>query len=387
VTRASSDLHVAQGSTWRQLAPALSMLLGAGAAGTHGDSRIPDGLDDERCVVVATSGSSGTPKRVRLPASALRDSGEATAEVLGGHGRWVLALPTHHVAGLQVVARSVLAGTEPVPLAPGAPFTAEAFATAVSRAGDAPRTYASLVPTQLHRLLQDDEGTAALASLDAVLLGAAAVDPRLLARARDAGARVVTTYGMSETAGGCVYDGVPLPGVQVRIDPADQRIHLSGPVLAQGYAGAPELTEAAFRVHEGRRWFVTGDRGAWRDGRLHVLGRVDDVVVTGGHKVEPAVVEAALRALPEITDAVVVGVPDEEWGQVVAALVVPAHPGAAGDLVRLRAALAATLPPHALPRQVVRRDAIPLLPSGKPDPARVRALLGAAAPPRASGRR
>jgi O-succinylbenzoic acid--CoA ligase len=384
VTRASSDLHVAEGSTWQQLAPALSALLGASGARAHGDSRVQDDLDDDRCVVVATSGSSGTPKRVRLPASALRASGGATADVLGGHGRWVLALPTHHVAGLQVVARSVLAGTEPVPLAPG-PFTAEAFAAAVSRAGDAPRTYASLVPTQLHRLLRDDEGTAALAALDAVLLGGAAADPTLLARARTAGARVVTTYGMSETAGGCVYDGVPLPGVEARVDPADQRIHLAGPVLAQGYADAPDLTEAAFQVHEGRRWFRTGDRGAWRDGRLHVLGRVDDVVVTGGHKVEPADVEAALRALPEIADAVVVGVPDEEWGQVVAALVVTAHPGAADDLVRLRAALAPTLPPHALPRQVVQRDAIPLLPSGKPDPARVRALLGAAAAPRASG--
>ncbi|MFK5635185.1 AMP-binding protein [Ornithinimicrobium sp. LYQ103] len=379
MTTGSPDLLVPAGSTWDQLFPALRTLLHE-ASGDEVCDRA-----DEPCVVVATSGSSGTPKRVRLPASALRASGEATAEVLDGHGRWVLALPTHHVAGLQVLARSVLAGTEPVAL-PAGPFTGGAFASAVSRAGGGSPTYASLVPTQVHRLLQDADGTAALASLDAVLVGGAAADPGLLRHAREAGARVVTTYGMSETAGGCVYDGVPLPGVVARLDPVDQRIHLAGPVLAQGYADAPDLTSTAFQVLEGRRWFVTGDRGSWQGGRLRVLGRVDDVIVTGGHKVEPRDVETALRALPGVTDAVVVGVPDEEWGQVVAAVVVPSRPtDPADDLARLRAALAPTLPAHALPRQVVLRDAIPLLPSGKPDPARAGALLRAAASPSAEG--
>ncbi|HSP60087.1 MAG TPA: AMP-dependent synthetase [Ornithinimicrobium sp.] len=358
-------------------------------------------------VVVATSGSSGRPKRVRLAGAALRASGEATATVLGGHGRWVLALPTHHVAGLQVLARSVLAGTVPVTLQEGAPFTAGTFARAVQEAGGADRgwgrggpdpqepgvpLYASLVPTQLHRLLADPLGTLAASRLDAVLLGGAAADPGLLVRAEAAGVRVVTTYGMSETAGGCVYDGVPLPGVLVRTDPGDGRIRIGGPVLADGYPEDTDLTASSFVVRDGERWFLTGDRGRLRDGRLEVLGRVDDLVVTGGHKVEPRDVETALRALPDVQDAVVVGVPDPEWGQVVAALLVPAAGagrvdgpapptppefGSGPDLARVREALSASLPRHALPRRVQLRDAIPLLPSGKPDRLQVARLLGA----------
>ena len=390
------DLVVPTGARWQDLAPRLRRILDPSAASPG------------PAVVVATSGSSGRPKRVRLSGAALRASGEATATVLGGHGRWVLALPTHHVAGLQVLARSVLAGTVPVALDAEAPFTADAFARAVQdaggRAGEGGHAgdgrvplYASLVPTQLHRLLADPVGTAAAAGLDAVLLGGAAAGPGLLATARAAGVRVVTTYGMSETAGGCVYDGLPLPGVLVRTDPVDDRVLLAGPVLADGYLDDPGLTASSFVVQEGSRWFVTGDRGRVRDGRLEVLGRVDDLVVTGGHKVEPRDVENALRALPDVQDAVVVGVPDPEWGQVVAALLVPtdgpgrpqtrppdtgsADASVAGptDLARLREVLAPGLPRHALPRRVTVRDAIPLLPSGKPDRLRVARLLGGTA--------
>ena len=371
------DLVVPAGARWQDLAPRLRRILDPAVARPG------------PAVVVATSGSSGRPKRVRLAGSALRASGEATATVLGGHGRWVLALPTHHVAGLQVLARSVLAGTVPVALDAEAPFTADAFARAVrdagGRAGEGVGAgvgrvplYASLVPTQLHRLLAAPGGRAAAARLDAVLLGGAAADPGLLATARAAGVRVVTTYGMSETAGGCVYDGRPLPGVLVRTDPVDDRVLLAGPVLADGYVDDPRLTASSFVVQEGRRWFVTGDRGRVRDGRLEVLGRVDDLVVTGGHKVEPRDVENALRALPDVRDAVVVGVPDAEWGQVVAALLVPADgtPTHLTDLARLREALSPALPRHALPRRVAVRDGIPLLPSGKPDRLRVARLLG-----------
>lgn len=358
-----TDHQVAPGATWTELAPLLrSVLDGAGA------------------LVVQTSGSSGTPKRVRLPGRALRASGEATAEVVGGHGRWVLALPTHHVAGLQVLARSALAGTEPVALDPGMPFRAAPFAAAVAALGpDEERRLTSLVPTQLRRLLAEPVGVEALRRVT-VLLGGTAADPGLLARAREAGARVLTTYGMSETCGGCVYDGAPLPGVRVRVDPGDDRISLGGPVLAAGYVDRPELTAERFRTDtDGTRWFLTDDRGLWRDGRLTVLGRVDDVIVTGGHKVEPGDVEAALRHLPGVGDALVVGLPDDEWGQRVAALLVPSAPPAAGAprprLDEVRAALAPTLPPHAVPRQIAWRDGIPLLDSGKPDRAAARATL------------
>ncbi len=378
MSAARGDLTVAAGATWDDLFPALDALL-------H-DRRDRTGSAD--AVVLATSGSSGTPKRVRLTGSALRASGEATAQVLGGHGRWVLALPTHHVAGFQVLARSALAGTVPVPVrtGPGMPFAAGPFAAAVAGLGQGAGEggdegdrlrLTSLVPTQLARLLDDPtgEGTEALRALDAVLLGGAAADPGLLERARTAGATVVTTYGMSETSGGCVYDGVPLPGVRVRVDDGDGRIRLGGPVLADGYAGDPALTAERFVEDEDGRWFRTDDRGAWRDGRLHVLGRVDDVIVTGGHKVEPRDVEQALRRLPAVADALVVGLPDPEWGQAVAALVVPVGPGEPPSLPDLRDALSGTLPPHARPRRVAWRDGIPLLESGKPDRAAARAEL------------
>lgn len=331
----------------------------------------------DEAVVVATSGSSGTPKQVRLTGAALRASGEATARALGGHGRWLLALPTDHVAGLQVLARSVLAGTEPVPLPAGMPFTPASFAAAARElAGSGGRRYVSLVPTQLHRLLEDPDGTRAAATFDAVLVGAAATDPALLDRAREAGVRVVTTYGMSETCGGCVYDGRPLDEVRVRLD--DGRIWLAGPVLAEGYVDDQALTDAHFVQHDGRRWFVTDDRGRLdpATGLLRVLGRVDDVIVTGGRKVEPRDVEAALLALPTVGQAAVVALPDPEWGQVVAALVAPAHPvDRSPTPEELREAVRTALPPHAVPRRIVVGDGLPLLPTGKPDRAQVRAVL------------
>ncbi|WP_228255061.1 o-succinylbenzoate--CoA ligase [Ornithinimicrobium avium] len=359
------DLAVPPGATWDDLAPDLRGLLDA-------SPHAP------RAVTLATSGSSGTPKRVRLPGAALRASGEATAALLGGHGRWVLALPTHHVAGLQVLARSALAGTDPVALEPGAPFTAEAFARAVDRLGtpstSAPLRLVSLVPTQLARLLDHAAGTRALQEIDAVLLGGAAADAGLLGRAREAGARVVTTYGMSETSGGCVYDGAPLRDVRVRVE-EDGRVSLGGPVLAEGYADRPDLTAERFRTDaDGTRWFRTDDRGVWRAGRLTVLGRLDDVIVTGGHKVEPRDVETALRRLPGVSDALVVGVADPEWGHRVAALLVPSGQPLPTD--RLRRSLSPGLPRHAVPRQVVWRDSLPLLESGKPDRAAARELLG-----------
>ncbi|OLT18413.1 hypothetical protein BJF80_15570 [Serinicoccus sp. CUA-874] len=286
-------LTIAARADWSALGEPLRDLLGPGG---------PD------AVVVETSGSSGSPKRVRLGAEALRASGEATAQVLGGHGQWLLALPTAHVAGLQVLARSALAGTEPVELDPAARFTADALAEAVARMEPSTRRYASLVPTQLRRALAAERGARVLRQLDAVLVGGAASDPGLLDAARDAGVRVVTTYGMSETCGGCVYDGTPLPGVEVAVD-GEGRIRLGGPILADGYPEDPVLTQERFVSDATGRSFVTDDRGAYRNGRLTVLGRVDDVVVTGGHKVEPRDVETALRALPQVLDASSSGCP------------------------------------------------------------------------------
>ncbi|HJX44158.1 MAG TPA: AMP-binding protein, partial [Geodermatophilus sp.] len=289
----------------------LAVLPAGPAAGAAREVLAPDEpLEDGADLVVVTSGSTGAARGVLLPASALRASATATLERLGGPGTWLLALPVSAVAGLQVLVRSALAGTVPTVLAPGEPL-----ADAVARL-PAGRRYTALVPTQLRRRL--DAEPDALRALDAVLVGGAAADPALLARAREAGVAVVTTYGMTETSGGCVYDGVPLDGVRVRVD--DGGIAVSGPVLALGYRRDPEGTAAAFAGGE----FRTRDAGTVdAHGRLTVTGRLDDVVVTGGVNVAPQAVEGALRAHPDVDDAVVFGRPDDEWGQRVVAAVVP----------------------------------------------------------------
>jgi len=309
-------------------------------------------LEDGADLVVVTSGSTGGGRGVLLPSAAVRASGEATLRRLGGPGTWLLALPVSAVAGLQVLCRSILGGTDPTVLAAGEPLAA-----AVARM-PAGRRYTALVPTQLRRYL--DAEPAALRAFDAVLVGGAATDAGLLAHARDEGVAVVTTYGMTETAGGCVYDGEPLDGVRVRVA---EGVELAGPVLALGYRLDPEGTSAAFDSG----WFRTRDAGSLDDaGRLTVHGRLDDVVVTGGVNVAPQAVEAVLRRHPDVVDAVVFGRPDDEWGQRVVAAVVPA-PGAQPDLASLRPWVAERLGAPAAPRELHRIAAVPTLHTGKPD--------------------
>jgi O-succinylbenzoic acid--CoA ligase len=311
-----------------------------------------------------------------LAADALRASGEATARRLAGRGRWLLALPAHHVAGLQVLVRSVLAGTTPAVLADG-PFRPPAFVSATDGLGGDLPLYTSLVPTQLVRLLDDPAGRVALRRYDAVLVGGAAATPALLARAREADVRVVTTYGMTETCGGCVYDGRPLDGVEVTLDDLG-RVLLGGPVLAEGYLGRPDLDATAF-VGDPRR-LRTQDLGRLDDGTLTVLGRADDVILTGGANVAPAPVEAALAELPGVAESCVVGVPDAEWGQLVVALVV-LRPGApAPALEDVRRLVADRVGPASAPRRLVVVPALPLRGPGKPDRHAAARLAADAAP-------
>jgi O-succinylbenzoic acid--CoA ligase len=310
-------------------------------------------------LVVVTSGSTGSGRGVLLTADALTASATATHERLGGPGGWLLALPVSAIAGLQVLCRSVVAGGAATVLA-----REETLAAAGARM-PAGRRYTALVPTQLRRFL--DAEPDGLRAFDAVLVGGAATDPALLARAQDAGVAVVTTYGMTETAGGCVYDGRPLDGVDVRV--TDGGVELSGPVLALGYRLDPAATAAAFA--DG--WFRTRDAGRLQDGRLTVSGRLDDVLITGGVNVAPAAVEAALRDHPHVADAVVLGRPDDEWGQRVVAAVVPS-PGAAPQLTELRAWVADRLGAPASPRQLHLIAEVPLLHTGKPDRRAVAAL-------------
>jgi O-succinylbenzoic acid--CoA ligase len=372
------DVSTAEGLVRAERAVADALAGGAAVLPVAGPGPVPSvppaELEDV-AAVLPTSGSSGTPKHVLLSAAALRASGAATHVRLRGPGQWLLALPAQHVAGFQVLCRSVLAGTSPVALAPGVPFTVDVFVDAVARMRrDVPR-YASLVPTQLTRLLRRPAGVAALGDLDAVLVGGAALPTPTVEQVRRERLPVVTTYGMTETSGGCVYDGRPLDGVRVEL--VDGRVRLGGPVVAHGYLGLPGLTAERFGTHGDTRWFLTDDVGELDSGRLTVLGRVDDVINTGGHKVDPSDVVAALLGVPGVRAAHVEGVRDEEWGQLVAAAVVPDRPGLL-DPEELRGAVRGALPAHAVPRRVLLLDSLPLLASGKPDRLLLRRLLARA---------
>lgn len=305
-------------------------------------------------LVVETSGSTGRPKRVLLSRRAVLASVAATERRLEARGPWVLRLPPSYVAGLMVRLRSLIAGHEPLADWPGPDHDGAWFT--------------SLVPTQLYRMLEVPEDLRALRRAHAVLLGGGPIDPALRARAEVAGVRVVATYGAAETCGGCVYDGTPLDGVAVRIA-ADGRVHLGGPTLFDGYEADRSLTDEVLR--EG--WFATSDAGRLGDdGRLQVLGRLDDVVLSGGVNVPGPAVAARLRAHPAVDAAEVIGVPDQEWGQRLVAFVV--GPVSEADL---RDWVGAVHPRSWAPRQIVALQAIPLLENGKPDRLRLRELAAA----------
>ena len=394
-------------------------------------TRVPPRTD----LVLRTSGSTtGTGRLIAMSAAALVASARATHDRLGGPGTWLLPLPAHHVAGLQILIRSLIAGTTPVVVdtsrgfsptrladalrsfrvpagaAAGAAVGTVAGAAVGTAAGAAvsptagstdPRLYVSLVPTQLVRVLRDPAASRALSTADVVLLGGAAADPALLTRARGSGITVVTTYGMSETGGGCVYDGRPLGGVALSIRDPDAdgigRVLVSGPVLAEGYLQpvdrTPDDIGEAFQDRSGRRVLATSDRGRLRpDGRLEVLGRLDDVIITGGLKVEPRHVEEALTGIDGVAEACVVGLSDEQWGGLVAAAVVlepPAGQKSAGgpddrrrpDGVALREAVRSRLDGAHAPKRIVILESLPLRPSGKVDRRAVARLLTAAAEP------
>jgi O-succinylbenzoic acid--CoA ligase len=320
--------------------------------------RADEEIDDDVAVVVSTSGTTGVPKGAMLTASALTASAEATHRRLGGPGRWLLALAAYHVAGLQVLVRSVVAGTRPAAVSAG--FDGAELASAVASLGSG-RRYASLVAAQLDAALRDRAATKALASLDAVLIGGGPMPSGLGERASAARIPVVRTYGMSETAGGCVYDGVPLDGVRVRID--DGRVVLGGATLAKGYRNPVQPDPFAEPA-----WFRTDDIGVVDDsGVLRVLGRVDDAISTGGLTVLPQLVEAALATHAAVADCAVFGLPDDRLGQRVVAAVVVAPGCAAPTLAGLRTHVASTLPSTAAPREVHLVDELPRRGIGKVD--------------------
>jgi o-succinylbenzoate---CoA ligase len=322
--------------------------------------RIGAAIDDDVGLVVATSGTTGTPKGAMLTRSALVASASATQSRLGGPGRWLLALPAHHIAGMAVLIRSLVAGTTPVVMDVSDGFEVSALPRAVAAMGGG-RRYVSLVAAQLAKALDDPAATAALGSLDAVLTGGGPLPTPVAQRAAAAAVPVVRTYGMSETAGGCVYDGRPLEGVRVRID--DGRVVLGGATLAKGYRNPTSPDPFA---EPG--WFRTDDAGSIdADGVLAVHGRLDEAISTGGLTVLPQVVEAAIATHPAVAQCAVFGVADDRLGQRVAAVLVPAPGAQPPTLEDLRARVAASLDVTAAPREVHIVDELPLRGIGKVD--------------------
>jgi O-succinylbenzoic acid--CoA ligase len=320
-------------------------------------------VDADVAVVVATSGSTGAPRGVMLPAAALLASAHAAIERLGGPGAWTLALPVTSVGGLQVVVRSLVAGVEPLVLSSvggAGRFDPGEFARLTWLLDPSLPAYTSIVPAQAAALVDHADGLAALRAYEAVLLGGARTPGPLLARLRAEQVAAVPTYGMTETSGGMVYDGVALGHVGVTVlDPDEHgvgRLGLSGATIARGYLGDDDATRERFvdGMH------LTSDLGRLRDGVLEVIGRLDDVVQVGGVNVAVAAVEDLLASA--CADACVLAVPDERWGARLTAYVVDGPDDAALETLVVDA-----LGRPALPRTWVRLDAIPHLPNGKPD--------------------
>ena len=396
----------------------------------RGQTQDPESL----ALVVGTSGSTGTPKQTALSVRALRASARATERFFADYpsvgsakqrrvvsevpAQWLLALPAHYVAGAQVLARSVLAGTTPVVAASvtdGVSFTPEVFLNAAERLSCA-RRFISLVPTQVHKLLEAAEANPTLGSeiydalgqFTGILLGGAPASASLLAAARELGLNVVTTYGSAETAGGCVYSGVALPGVRLRVVPegagladspvvagaeAAGRIWLGGEHLASGYMGDSARTASHFFVDaDGCRWYRTDDYGSLtppapnapeNEGTpmLNIVGRSDDVIITGGVKVSSHAVAAVLESHPAVREAAVAGVPDARWGAAVIAAVtlrnLPEHYGAdAAETARqLQQLCGAQLGAAGVPKVVRIVPDFPATSTGKPDRLAIYSML------------
>ena len=382
-------------------------------------------------LVVGTSGSTGTPKRTALTVRALAASASATERFFGSNSdaasQWLLALPAHYIAGAQVLARSVLAGTAPViarSVIEPVHFSPEVFLQAVERMSSA-RRFISLVPTQLHKLLESADtdpslGTEiheALGSFTGILLGGAPASADLLAAATALGLNTVTTYGSAETAGGCVYSGSVLPGARVELVPEEGmpavpdtggkpaqvgRIWISGEHLASGYIGdAARTAEHFFTAANGTRWYRTDDYGLMDSANssatssfssvephLQVLGRSDDVLISGGVKISARAVATVLEEHPAVREACVLGLPDARWGTAIAAAVtlVPSAGAATAPTENsptlneelcalLRARCAEKLGAPAAPKQLSILPDFPLTSTGKPDRAEIYSIL------------
>lgn len=324
-------------------------------------------IDSDIALVVPTSGSTGTPKGAQLTAANLVSSADATYERLGGMGHWLLAMPAHHIAGLQVLIRSLVAGVEPLAIDVSAGFNVADFARATRELKETgERTYTSLAPLQLAKAMDTQVGIEALQTYDAILVGGAATNPQLLDTAEKMDINITTTYGSSETAGGCVYDGVALPGAQVRVQ--DGRVYLGGPTIAQGYRNAP-----GHEAFAEPGWFQTSDGGVLESGILTVTGRLDNIIDSGGLKLHPEVLETAMLKIAGVDEACVVGIPHPRLGQAIVA----AYTGWASMTDILEALEEAETPRWQLPKDLKRVPEMPVTGPGKIDRQAVLKLFGA----------
>lgn len=327
--------------------------------------RAGQSIDDSVAAVVATSGSTGTPKGAELTPVNLVASADATHQFLGGPGQWLLAMPAHHIAGFQVLVRSMVAGVEPAFVDLTSGFRVSEFAArAEDLAATGERMYTALTPMQLDKTMSTLAGIEALRLFSAVLVGGGMIDPGLLTSAAKLRINVVTTYGSSETAGGCVYNGTPLAGAKVRVVGEEGRIHLGGPMIARGYRNIPD--HPAF-AEPG--WYATSDAGELTGGTLRVAGRLDNIIETGGLKLQPEVLESYMLGIDGVTAACVVGIPDPRYGNRICAV----YTGTAAVSTLMEAF--DDLPRWQVPKDLRRLEELPLTGPGKVDRIAVRDLF------------
>ena len=318
-----------------------------GAALALGQSRYQS-VRSKIAMVIHTSGSTGASKEVELSASALVASAQASNKYVGATTgmRWSLLLPLTHIAGINVLVRSIELGTSPIDLR--------------NYVGEYPDSdFTAIVPTQLFRAINGDKNLLNhLKNAKAVLVGGGKLAAKLKKEATELGIKIIETYGMTETCGGCIYDGEPLENISYQIG-ADNRIMISGPSLASGYLGEEELWSASF---DGK-WFTTSDIGSVNNGKVEVIGRVDDVVISGGENISLTSIEALIKnALPEIEIAAF-AIEDLEWGSAIH-LAVVGHKDLEDEIRNL---LSSNLGSAAKPKEFHFLDRIPLTPLGKVD--------------------
>ncbi|AFM06663.1 o-succinylbenzoate--CoA ligase [Corynebacterium pseudotuberculosis] len=323
--------------------------------------RVGHPIDPDIALVMSTSGSTGIPKGAMLTAGNLVSSADATHQFLGGEAQWLLAMPAHHIAGMQILVRSIIAGYDPIVVDVSRGFNVAVFATAAASV-EGERVYTSLTPLQLLKAMDTLVGIEALRVFTAILVGGAPLRADDRRAAKELGINVVTTYGASETSGGCVYNGRPVPGATVRV--IDERIHLGGPMIAQGYRNIPD-----HHAFSQPGWFSTSDAGILNDGILEVVGRLDNVIDSGGLKIHPEVLERKLCDVPGVTAACVVGLPDRRFGHIIVA----AYEGNAHPTTIISAL--DDLPRWQLPKDIRRVESLPLIGPGKVDRRGVTALF------------